>query len=349
MLSPRSETILKTIIESYVSDAVPVPSQNITHKYGLKVSSATIRNEMARLKKEGYIIQPHTSAGSIPSDKGYRYYVETLNRIRLPVSQQLMISHLFHQVETRLEEWVKLTATILAHLSQNMAIVATAKSNRSIFKHVELVSLQETTALIVLVLQGARLRQQLITFTEPVTQNQLKDISNKLNTEFEDLSTEQIQEKELFLTPLEERIVNDLASIMTGEDHVEFEGLYLEGLQCMFSQPEFTDPQRNRALFSLSEHKDILKVILPHGLSEPGVHTIIGVENEAETIQRCSVVISQYGIPGEAVGCLAVVGPTRMSYALNIASVNYMAEVLTSLISRLYGREQTRGDTETYR
>lgn len=346
MLSPRTETILKTIIENYINGAVPVPSQHITNQYGLKVSSATIRNEMARLKKEGYIIQPHTSSGSIPSDKGYRYYVETLNRIRLPVNQQLMVSHLFHQVETRLEEWVKLTATILAHLSQNMSVVATAKSNRSVFKHVELVSLQDTNALIVLVLQGARLRQQLISFTEVVTQDQLKAISNKLNAEFEGLSTSQIQEKGLILTPLEARIVDDLAGIMTGEDQVEFEGLYLDGLQFMFSQPEFADPQRNRALLSLTEHKDILKIILPHGLNEPGVRTIIGMENEAATIQNCSVVISQYGIPGEAVGCLAVIGPTRMSYARNIASVTYMAEVLTSLISRLYGRETVRDETE---
>jgi len=346
MLSPRSETILKTIIESYVNGAVPVPSQNITHKYGLKVSSATIRNEMARLKKEGYIIQPHTSAGSVPSDKGYRYYVENMNRIRLPVNQQLMVSHLFHQVETRLEEWVKLTATILAHLSQNMAVVATAKSSHSVFKHVELVSLQDTNALIVLVLQGAHLRQQLIAFTEPVTQNRLKDISKKLNAEFEGLSATQIQDKEMILTPLEARIVDDLVGIITDEDHIEFEGLYMDGLQFMFSQPEFTDPQNNRTLLGLTEHKDILKIILPHGLNEAGVHTIIGMENEAEPIQKCSVVISQYGIPGEAVGCLAIVGPTRMAYARNIASVDYMAEVLTSLISRLYGKELSRDEKD---
>lgn len=346
MLSPRTENILKIIIENYINGAAPVPSQTLTHRYGLKVSSATIRNEMARLKKEGYIIQPHTSAGSFPSDKGYRYYVETLNRVRLPVDQQLMISHLFHQVETRLEEWIKLTANILANMSQNMAVVATAKSNRSTFKHVELVGLQDTTALIVLVLQGARLRQQLITFTEPVTQNTLKDISNKLNAEFEGLSTSRIQSRDLVLTPLEARIVDDLVGIMTAEDHVEFEELFMDGLQFMFSQPEFTDPQRNRALLSLTEHKDMLKVLLPRGLNEAGVHTIIGMENEAETIQNCSVVFSQYGIPGEAIGCVAIVGPTRMAYAQNIASVDYMADVLTQLISRLYGREPLREETD---
>ena len=99
-LSPRTEAILKSIIEQYIARAAPVPSQSLLHNNGLDVSSATIRNEMMRLKQEGYIIQPHTSAGSVPSDKGYRYYVETLDDIRLPINQQRMINHLFHQVET---------------------------------------------------------------------------------------------------------------------------------------------------------------------------------------------------------------------------------------------------------
>lgn len=347
MLPSRTETILKIIIESYVNGAAPVPSQNITNKYGLQVSSATIRNEMARLKKEGYIIQPHTSAGSIPSDKGYRYYVENLTRVRLPVTQQLMINHLFHQVETRLEEWAKLTANILAQLSQNMSVVATAKSSRSVFKHVELVSLQDTVALIVLVLQGARLRQQLITFDEPVTQSELKDISNKFNAHFAGLTTVGVKEKKLKYTLLETKIVVDIESMMAGEDKVEFEGLYLDGLEFMFRQPEFADQQKNLALLSLTEHKDLLKVILPHGLSEPGVHTIIGEENPAEAIQKCSVIISQYGIPGEAVGCLGVLGPTRMSYARNMASVDYMAEILTRLITQLYSKELSPTEMES--
>ncbi len=107
----------------------------------------------------------------------------------------------------------------------------------------------------------------------------------------------------------------------------------------MFSQPEFADFQTSLALMSLMEQKDILKTILPRGLIEPGVHIFIGKENESETMQKCSVVVSQYGLPGEAVGCVAVVGPTRMPYALSIASVDYLAEVLTRLITRLYGNE----------
>ena len=207
-LSPRTETILKSIIEQYIARAVPVPSQSVLHNYGLDVSSATIRNEMMRLKQEGYIIQPHTSAGSVPSDKGYRYYVETLDDVRLPINQQRMINHLFHQVETRLEEWARLTATLLANLSQNMAIVATAKPSNCVFKHLELVSIQDSTALLVLVLQGAIVRQQLTVFDQPVSQTELSAISNKLNSIFAGLNNPQIQAKKAELSELEKSIAD---------------------------------------------------------------------------------------------------------------------------------------------
>jgi len=133
-LPPRTEAILKSIVEQYIARAAPVPSQSVLHNNGLDVSSATIRNEMMRLKQEGYIIQPHISAGSVPSDMGYRHYVETLSDVRLSIDQQRMINHLFHQVETRVEEWAKLAATLLANMSQNMAIVATAKPDNCLFK-----------------------------------------------------------------------------------------------------------------------------------------------------------------------------------------------------------------------
>ena len=157
---------------------------------------------MMRLKQEGYIIQPHTSAGSVPSDMGYRHYVETLSDVGLSIDQQRMINHLFHQVETRVEEWAKLAATLLANMSQNMAIVATAKPDNCLFKNLELVSLQDSTALLVLVLQGAAVRQQITVFDQPVSQTQLSAISNKLNAIFNGLNNLQIQTKTMGLSDL---------------------------------------------------------------------------------------------------------------------------------------------------
>ena len=128
MLSPRSETILKSIVGQYIARAVPVPSQRIINDYELAVSPATIRNEMAQLEKEGYITRPHPSAGSIPSDKGYRHYVESIENVKLPPAEQRLISHIFHQVEKEVETWLKLTATLLARLAQNVAVVSRPRS-----------------------------------------------------------------------------------------------------------------------------------------------------------------------------------------------------------------------------
>jgi heat-inducible transcriptional repressor len=338
MLSPRTETILKSIIEQYIARASPVPSQSVLHNYGLDVSSATIRNEMMHLKKEGYIIQPHTSSGSIPSDKGYRYYVETLDDIRLPLNQQRMINHLFHQVETRLEEWARLTATLLANLSQNMAMVATAKPTNCVFKHMELVSIQDSTALLVLVLQGAVVRQQLTVFDQPVSQAELSVVSNKLNAIFDGLNNLQIQTKKDELSEFEKSIADCILNIMTTEDELEYEAPYLDGLQFIFNQPEFANTRQTTTSLALTESKNLLRVILPDKLTGRGVHVFIGKENKSEEIQNYSVIISPYGLPGEAMGCLAVIGPTRMHYARSIASVDYLAEVLSGLIAWLYGR-----------
>jgi heat-inducible transcriptional repressor len=341
MLSNRSAIILKAIVEHYIDRAAPVPSQSIIHSYGLEVSSATIRNEVMQLEKEGYIIRPHTSAGSMPSDKGYRFYVETLNDVRLPVNQQRLVSHLFHQIETRLEEWARLTATILAHLSQNMAVVATAKSIKPVFKHLELLNLQEKTALIVLVLHGARVRQQLITFDKAVTQEDLSLASNKLNSLLTGLTSHQIEDQKLAaLSDAEQKAIDAVLAIMKAEDSITYEETYMEGLQFIFNQPEFAGAQQAMRLVDLLEQKNVMRLIHPDTYDEPGVHVSIGQENESSSIRNLSIILSRYGLPGEAVGCIAVIGPTRMHYVNSIASVGYLSDVLTRLIARLYGKDK---------
>jgi heat-inducible transcriptional repressor len=144
MITARSSKILNYIVGEYISHAVPVPSQFIADNAALGVSPATIRNEMAYLEKEGYLIRPHTSAGCIPSDKGYRHYVESIDNARLPREDQRLISHTFHQVEKEVEAWVSLTATLLARLVQNVAVVTLPKSTDCKLQHLELIALQET-------------------------------------------------------------------------------------------------------------------------------------------------------------------------------------------------------------
>jgi len=341
MLSPRTEQILKSIVEQYITKAVPVPSQSIIDDYHLDVSSATVRNEMAHLEQEGYITRPHISAGSVPLDKGYRYYVESLSDIKLPLTQQRMISHLFHQVETKLDEWLRLTASLLAHLSQNMAIVAMPKSANCIFKHLEVVALQESTALIVLILLGAKIRQQLITFDRAASQSELAAITSKLNALYSGLTCSQISAKETDSSSIEQKITDSVLEIMQDEDENEYEGSYLDGLHFTLNQPEFTHTHQAANLAELATQRNFLRIILPKGQATYGVKVVIGKENEEEAIHDYSIVSNQYGLPEEAVGSIVVVGPTRMHYARSIAAIDYLSSLLNSLVARLYGKEES--------
>ena len=337
MLPPRAGTILKSIVGQYIVKGMPVSSQSITTDYELGVSPATIRNEMAHLEQEGYIIRPHPSAGSIPSDKGYRYYVETLTDIGLPLTEQRLISHLFHQVEMELEEWLRLAAALTARFVQNVAVVTMPKPANCRFKHIELVALQNSLALVVLVLHGAKVKQQLVTFDQAITQPELSATANKLNATYSGSTRPQILAKATELSTTEQPVTDCLLKIMRAEDEQEYEEPYLDGLHFMINQPEFVLSHRVLALMELIEQRNLLKAIIPPEPASRGVQIIIGKENKAEVIRDYSVVIRQYGLPDEAVGTIGIVGPTRMPYARAISTVGYLSSVLSELVAELYG------------
>jgi heat-inducible transcriptional repressor len=344
VLSSRRQAILKFIIEQYIAQALPVPSQDIVGKHRLAVSSATVRNEMAALEEEGYILRPHTSAGSVPSDKGYRYYVETLEKVCLPVSDRLLIDHLFHQVEEELESWISLAATLLAQLTRNVAVISLPKSEGARFKHIELVGLQDYMALVVLVLYGAKVKQQLIAFKEMVSQEQLTAISAKLNQLYFGLETEKVAAHQAELSPLEKQVSDELVKMLHAEDEKDREDIYLEGWHFLLDQPEFLQTRRIQSLLELAEQRNLLRTILPPGFSGREPRVVIGRENEAEQVQEYSVVVSQYGFPGEAVGTVGVVGPTRMQYERSLPAVEYLSAVLSALVGELYGRKLIKKD-----
>ncbi len=344
MITPRSGNILNYIVRQYIASAIAVPSQSIADKSDLGVSPATIRNEMAQLEKEGYLIRPHTSAGCIPSDKGYRYYVESMDNVALPREEQYLIAHTFHQVEKEVEAWVSLTATLLARLTQNVAVVSLPKSTDCKLKHMEIMAVQDARALVVVVFDGAVVKQKLITFDTPVSQPDLSIVSVKLNAAYAGLTSSQIVKSNIELSPLEKKAREFLLEIMQSEDSKEYQEPYLEGWHFMLNQPEFAQTDRMRDIMELVERRSLLKVILPAGLNQPGVHAqgvqvIIGKENQYEAIQNCSVVVCRYGLPEEVSGTIAVVGPTRMPYSHTIPTVYYLSSVLSQLLGGLYGKE----------
>ncbi|HEY97385.1 MAG TPA: heat-inducible transcription repressor HrcA [Dehalococcoidia bacterium] len=346
MLTTRSGRILNSIVQEYIIKIMPVPSQFIASDISLGVSPATVRNEMAHLEREGYLIRPHTSAGCLPSDKGYRFYVESIQNVTLPYEEQRLISHTFHQAEREIEVWLSLSATLLARLAQNMAVVSKPKSTDCRLKHLELLSLQETMALAVIVLHGAKVKQKLITFKEGMSQAKLTVTSNKLNSAFADMTGREIEAKEIELIDLENEIVGHLVEIMKAEDQQEYAEPYLDGWHFMINQPEFAHSDRVSALMELTEQRGLLKVLAPAEITGEGVHVIIGKENRSTAMQNCSVVVCRYGLPGEATGTIGVVGPTRMAYSRTIPTVYYLSSILSKLVASLYGRDINRNREE---
>jgi heat-inducible transcriptional repressor len=242
-------------------------------------------------------------------------------------------------VEKELEEWLRLTAQLVAQLVQNMAIVTMPKPANCQFKHIELIALRDSLALIVLVLRGARVKQQLITFDQIAPQPKLTAIANRLNAAYSGLTKSQILAKGIKLSSVEQQLTDCLVKMMQAEDEQKPEEPYLDGLHFMLNQPEFAHKQRLLSLIELVDHRNLLSIIAPQAVTERGVRVIIGKENKAEAIQNCSVVISRYGLPKEAAGTIGVIGPTRMPYARAISSVSYLSSVLSELVAELYGRE----------
>ena len=339
MLSSRTETILKSIVGQYIMKAVPVASQSVARDSELKVSSATIRNEMTHLEKEGYIVRQHSSAGSVPLDKGYRYYVELLRNIELPSVEQCLIRHLFHQVEQELEEWLRLTAKLISQLTQNMAIVTTPHSTNCQFKRLELITLEDSLVLLILILRGARVRQQLITFDQAIPSAELTIVSNRLNLAYSGLTSSQILARDIRLSPTEQQITDCIAKMMQAEDEECDTETYIDGLHLMLNQPEFVNSQQTLSLLELIDQRRLLKIVVPRELPPDEVEVIIGRENLSEIIQNYSVVICRYGLPDQVAGTIGVIGPTRMPYARTISTVSYLSSLLTGLSAELYGKE----------
>jgi len=337
MLSPRTELILQSIVRQYVARAEPVSSALILEDCGLDVCSATIRNEVAKLEQEGYIVRPHHAAGSVPSDMGYRYYVEHSQFVGLSREECLTINHLFHQVERELGEWLKLSASLIARKTKNVALVSSPKSNAYKLHHVEIVSLQGDMALVVVILRGAKVKQQLINFPCAFNSEELSYMSNRLSHLFEGKTKETIKHIDENFNENESLVVDTIIKVMRIEDEKSNEDPFLDGMQFMLKQPEFSRTARlTEDLMGMVEDKTISRAIELPG-SHDGVRITIGNENREEAVQNFSIVTSSYGVEGEAVGSISVIGPTRMEYNKAVSTIRYLSLVMSKLVNELYG------------
>jgi heat-inducible transcriptional repressor len=335
-LTPRQQLILGLVIRDYISAAQPVGSKTI-QEYGLGVSSATIRNEMAVLEEQGYLTHPHTSAGRVPTERGYRYFVERLMReSHLPVDEQRTIRHQFHQVGVDLEQWMRLAASVLARTAQSAAVVTSLKTDQCRLKHLELISIRDALAMLIVVLEGGIVRQHILNLDEPISQDTLTQAANRLNDLCVGGSVQRVRSCLRQVGAFEQQVLQIVVQVMKHVDDQAGLHLYRDGLLNILHQPEFSVPESARNVVHLFEDRTLLENLLTEMLEVGGVQVIIGGEGRWNELRECSLVVSPYGVSGEATGALGVMGPMRMPYSRAISTVRYVAGLLSDLFRDLY-------------
>lgn len=326
----RRETVLRVIVEDYITGATPVSSRVIVERHGLKVSPATIRNDTAYLEREGYVVRPHHSAGSVPTDRAYRYYVQLLGEdVELPAVDEYLTYYILRETKEELEHWLKTVASLLAGLVRNMVVITSPKPVQCRFKHLDLVALQDFMALLIVVLCEARIRRHVLSFDRKVSQAELTTLANKLTHNYAGLTAGEILAKQENLSQEERQISGLVAEMITAEDRLEYGEPHLEGLRLLLSQPEFTSSPSMLRILEALEGQDWLRNIFSQQFTEGKVKVLIGDENPEPALQDLSLVTSQYGQPNKASGIVGVVGPKRMDYAKTISTLNCLSALLS--------------------
>lgn len=336
VLTERQRAILKLIVQEYVATGRPVGSKTLTERYPVGVSSATIRNEMGELEQSGFVQQPHTSGGRIPTDNGYRYYVHHLmGSPELPSGDQIMIRHQFRQVEAQLDQWVEFAASVLAETAGNVSIVSAPRTMVPRLRHFELISLQPRLALLILVTQETVVRQIMVHLPDEVDQSELSRLADSLAFDTRGLNADEIESRISGTTEFARFVLGQVVFGLRGLHSVEHTQVRHSGIENILGQPEFAGVEA-QAVLDLLRGGSLLGALLPQLTANKDVQVFIGDENPADALRRFGVVMATYGINGEVVGILGVLGPTRMSYWRSISSVRYMARLMSDLMEDLY-------------
>ena len=346
-LSQRKQQILRSLVEEYIHTATPVASETLVRKYGLNFSSATVRHELAGLEEATLIYQPHTSAGRVPTDLGYRYFVEHLmQESALSMDEQRLIRHQFYQVQDQLDQWVRLTASVMARLLHSAAVMTPPRAEQGRFKHFEVLSVTELSAHLVLVLMDGTVKQQRLLLEAPLHQEELSAIATYLNELFAGKSATEVNAllQKYDLSPVEHLVGSTIAQILEQHGDPLGDVFYREGVINILEQPEYSrmgpEEERNervRKVMEVLEQNRFLPALASHLRQSDGVQVIIGGENEWDEMKDISLVVARYGQEGKIGGLLGVIGPTRMQYGRAIALVRYMAQVMNDLLAEVYG------------
>ena len=338
VLSKRQRDILRMVIFDYVQAGRAVESRTLVERYRMPFSSATIRNEMAVLEEFGLLQVLHTSGGRVPTDAGYRYYVHHLmGNIELPAGDQIMIRHQFQQAADRLDAWIELAATVLASTSGNVSLVTAPRTVIPRLRHFELIQLQPTVALIVLVTFESAVRQSMIHLPDETTQDALSRLADGLAPELRGLTADEVESRIPGSDAMARVVFGQVAAMLRQFESAEQVEIRHSGLEHMVGQPDVADLDL-QMMMGLVSSGGLMSALLPQISTGGDVQVFIGSDDLPHGLQRFGVVLSPYGIADVMTGVLGVLGPTRMSYWRTISTVRYMARLMSDLMVELNPR-----------
>lgn len=339
MLNERKKKILQIIIEDYISSAEPVGSRTIARKYDLGLSPATIRNEMSDLELLGYLEQPHTSAGRIPSAQAYRFYVDALIEPgTLTDNDMALIDGWYNEHRRNIDDIFQSTAKILSRMTQNVSIVLTNQQTIANFCYLKFLPLDSQHAILCIVADDGSIDTNVVDIPLGMSSEEMDYLAGKMSKLLEDrnlsdisveilqnVHTDVVEDKLIFSSLLQ------AVRKMTGRRQEQ--KVFLGGTKQLLNQPEFRDVERVRNLLGILEEEKVLKDLLQGG-EDSGLKVTIGSENKFTGIQDCSMVQATYRLNGQIVGTMTVLGPTRMEYGKVISVMDYLHKYLKTILDK---------------
>lgn len=339
MLNERKKKILQIIIEDYISSAEPVGSRTIARKYDLGLSPATIRNEMSDLELLGYLEQPHTSAGRIPSAQAYRFYVDALIEPgTLTDNDMALIDGWYNERRRNIDDIFQSTAKILSRMTQNVSMVLTNQQTIANFCYLKFLPLDSQHAILCIVADDGSIDTNVVDIPLGMSSEEMDYLAGKMSKLLEDrnlsdisveilqnVHTDVVEDKLIFSSLLQ------AVRKMTGRRQEQ--KVFLGGTKQLLNQPEFRDVERVRNLLGILEEEKVLKDLLQGG-EDSGLKVTIGSENKFTGIQDCSMVQATYRLNGQIVDTMAVLGPTRMEYGKVISVMDYLHKYLKTILDK---------------
>lgn len=333
MLNDRKKKILQAVVDEYINTAEPVSSNTLVEKYGLNYSSATVRNELAELEKNGYLDKTHTSSGRVPSEKGYRFYVdELINEEDISLEEMKYIQSKLDEKVNEIEDLTKITTTTLSEITHYTTVAIGPKTDMQIIEEIKFVLLGLRMLMVVIVTDTGLVKETIIKYDEDITQNQVETLNNLFNSKLRGKPLSKIDK------PMEEYILSEINySINVIKPIIEQinkiieqeEQIYLEGAKKSFDLPEFKSLEVAKNFVNLLDTKEVMLDMLNSGVAKD-INVYIGDENENENLKDFSIVTFKHTVGDKDLGTIGIIGPKRMDYSKVISVMKYISKKLNN-------------------